>query len=744
MRILTFNWHEAYICLLAKTGHPIDIVERFKGGSQVWFYETRPLPPNARIVREATARRGLREHTYDAVICHNVKDLLWVQEWPVRKILVFHNKLSTEIALGHNSVDLDSYRNEVAQLLAATDDLELVFISESKRDDWGFEGAVITPGIDLDEYGGYDGHDSRVLRVGNFMLERDLMLGFSLQEEVLGSDIPSTILGLNHPEAGARFTRSWDDLRECFRAHRVYLNTTLEPFEDGYNLSMLEAMATGAPIVSYANGSSPIVDGVNGFIASDPETLRERIRMLLSDLNLARRLGAEARRTVAQEFGMQKFVDRWNGMLKTASRTTPRPKLAVVPGPHTDGRTKVLLAYVSYPATTARYIETSLRRHHDVLTVGPAIGPEIIRAWNLEAMREPVRPHDIQCDADVDLERVMRSLPASWRPDLVLWVESVPGYYPRNIPQLDCPTAAYMIDSHLKLSTHLTWAPRFDWVFVAQRAYVDEFRAAGCSRVRWLPLACDPGIHGKASLAKRYDVGFVGSLTPEHGMRCERIARLAQRFDVHVERSFLRDMARTFSASRIVFNDAVKHDLNMRVFEAMASGSMLLSDHAVGSGLEEMFTDREHLVYYDDATLDDLVEHYLTHADERESIAAAGRAEVLRWHTYDHRVESLLHAALGFDGVSADPTDSGVVADALLAEGLERVRDRKYDLALPRLLAITAQRDLGPMERVAWHNAVAECLEHSGDAADARARRRASLEAAGPAHASRILPLLAA
>ena len=98
MRILTFNWHEAYLCLLAKTGHPIDIVERFKGGSQVWFYETRPLPPNARIVREATARRGMREHTYDAVICHNVKDLLWVQEWPVRKILVFHNKLSTEIA----------------------------------------------------------------------------------------------------------------------------------------------------------------------------------------------------------------------------------------------------------------------------------------------------------------------------------------------------------------------------------------------------------------------------------------------------------------------------------------------------------------------------------------------------------------------------------------------------------------------------------------------------------------------
>ena len=756
MRILTFNWHEAYICLLAKTGHPIDIVERFKGGSRVWFYETRPLPSNARVVREATARQGLRDGQYDAAICHNVKDLVWVQEWPVRKILVFHNKLSTEIALGHHSVDLEAYRDEVAQLIEATNDLELVFISASKREDWGFEGKVITPGIDLDEYGDYDGHDPRVLRVGNFMLQRDLMLGFSLQKEALGSDIPSTILGLNLPETGARFTRSWDDLRECLRGHRVYLNTTLEPYEDGYNLSMLEAMATGAPVVSYTNASSPITDGVDGFVSSTPSALRDRIQTLLQDVDLARRIGAEGRRTVAREFGMQRFIDRWNGVLQAQSQAISRSeggppprrhgqgRCQVEPGSDQDARKKVLLAYVSYPATTARYIETSLRRHHDVLTVGPAIGPDIIRAWKLEGLREPVRPHDIQCNADVDLERVVRSLPASWRPDLVLWVESVPGYYPRHIPQLDCPTAAYMIDSHLNLSTHLAWAPRFDWVFVAQRAYIDEFRAAGCGRVRWLPLACDPGIHGKAQLAKRHDLGFVGSLTSEHPVRRDRLARLAQRFDVHIERSFLRDMARTFSASRIVFNDAVKDDLNMRVFEGLASGSMLLTDRAVGSGLDEMFVDRRHLVYYDDATLEDLVEYYLGHADERESIAAAGCAEVLRWHTYDHRVETLVHAVLGDDGASADPTDTGVVTDALLAEGLDRVRDRQFDVALSRLLAITPQRDLGPMERVAWHNAVAECLEHTGDAADARARRRAALEAAGPAYVTRIMPLLAA
>ena len=747
MRILTFNWHEAYICLLAKTGHQIDIVERFKGGSKVWFYETRPLPGNAAVVTEATARRRLRTRSYDVVVCHNVPDLVWSSEWPARKILIFHNKLSPEIALGRNTIDLETYRAEVKHLVETTRDVELVFISESKRDDWAFPGHVIPPGIDLEEYGGYHGSDPRVLRVGNFMRNRDLMLGHSLQLEVLGDDIPSSLLGLNEPDDGGRFTRSWDDLRQCFRSHRAYLNTTLDPYEDGYNLSMLEAMATGAPVVAYANPSSPIVDGVNGFVSDDPMVLRTRLQTLLDDVTLARRLGEEGRRTVERQFGVPAFVGRWNDLLRPSvalSVVPPVSEVVHMPGPRPERRTRVLLAYVSYPATTARYLETSLRKTHDVVTVGPAIGPEIIRAWNLEGMREPVRPHDIPCDPEVDLERVCRALPRSWQPDLMLWVESVPGYQPSNIPRLDCPTAAYMIDSHLNLSTHLEWAPRFDWVFVAQRAYVERMRAAGCPRVEWLPLACDAGLHGKAPVPKQHDVGFVGSLTPEHDVRRQRLDRLSARFNVHVERSFLRDMIRTFSASRIVFNDAIMDDLNMRVFEVLASGAMLLTDRAPGSGLEEMFIDRQHLVYYDDATLESLVDHYLSNADEREAIADAGRREVLRWHTYDHRVETLLETVLGSGEVDQhDPTRPLVVADALLDEGLALCAERQFDTALSRLLTITDQRDLDGLERVALQGAVAECLQQRGEASDVRMRRQAALAALSLEQASRAMPLLA-
>jgi glycosyltransferase involved in cell wall biosynthesis len=663
MRVLTFNWHEAYLCLLAKTGHQWEIVERRKGGTSTWFYETRPVPANARLVTEGTARDRLRRGGYDVVVCHNLHDALLVHEYEVARVLVFHNKLTTELALGGNQVDRATVLAEYRRLLDASPGFLLVFISPSKQEDWGLEGTVIRPGIDLAEYGGYEGSEARALRIGNFMRDRDLMLGYSIQRAVLGGR-PSTLLGLNEGEADGRFTRSWDDLKACLRSHRFLLSTTVHPFEDGYNLATLEAMATGMPVVSLDNPTSPVRDGVNGYISNDLDYLRDRIDLLFRDRELARALGAAARHTVEVEFPIDRFTAAWNCVLESASArqrgrrpaVTQRVRGSDAGSLAMPGRRRVLLAYVSYPATTARYIEASLRRRHDVVTVGPVIDESLVRAWNLQNLKEQARPHDVPCELDTDLVAIAARLADSFEPELFLWVESVPGFLPRNIPRIGCPTACYLIDTHLHTAAHFEWAARFDWVFLAQREYVELFRSNGLPRVTWLPLACDPTVHAPGAVAKRYDIGFVGSITAAHARRAALLARLAGRFDVHIERSFLHEMAATLAASRVVFNNAVNNDLNMRVFEAMCSGAFLLTDRAPGSGLQEMFLDRVHLAYYDDDEIEEVADYYLSHPEEREQIAARGRQEVLRWHTYDHRVESLLRQVFdGPESVGLDP-----------------------------------------------------------------------------------------
>ena len=103
------------------------------------------------------------------------------------------------------------------------------------------------------------------------------------------------------------------------------------------------------------------------------------------------------------------------------------------------------------------------------------------------------------------------------------------------------------------------------------------------------------------------------------------------------------EMAEHYSRSKIVFNNAINNDLNMRVFEALCSGSLLLTDGAIGSGLEEMFENRKHLIIYEDENIENLIAHYLDDAKERELIAEQGRQEVLKNHTYAHRVDDLMN-----------------------------------------------------------------------------------------------------
>jgi len=309
LKILSYNWHEPYLCLLSKIGHTFLIVEPeiSKGNYRRWDKNMRPIPDNVILVSEAEAISQLDEGAVDLVIAHNIKDLVKIYEYSLPKILVFHNKLSTEIKLGNNKVSREDYLNKINPLLI---NVKKVFISESKRRDWGMTGDVILPGIDVNDYGGYRGDNPSVLRVGNLIKERDLMMGFTASESIL-SGLPSVTLGLNPNILGSQISSGFDDLLDHYRSLRVYLHTTANDYEDGYNLSLLEAMAVGMPVISIANKTSPIINGVNGYISDDIQYLRTCAVRLLDDPILANSLGQKARKTVRENFSQIKFLQLW-------------------------------------------------------------------------------------------------------------------------------------------------------------------------------------------------------------------------------------------------------------------------------------------------------------------------------------------------------------------------------------------------------------------------------------------------
>jgi glycosyltransferase involved in cell wall biosynthesis len=198
-------------------------------------------------------------------------------------------------------------------------------------------------------------------------------------------------------------------------------------------------------------------------------------------------------------------------------------------------------------------------------------------------------------------------------------------------------------------------ASRFDHVFVAQRQYVSQIPGA-----TWLPVACDPDVHTPTVTGEpEYDVAFVGNTYGDAPMYAERrrlLALLSERYKVRVESGvYFEDMANVYASARVAFNVSTGGDLNMRVFEAMCSGTALVTDDV--PGLEELFRKPDWeispvLPYSDtdgllgkldallgtDALFGDTIKWYF------EGTGRVGREEVIAHHTYAHRAAQMLAA----------------------------------------------------------------------------------------------------
>ena len=652
-RVLTFNFHEPYLCLLAHTGFDFVIGQYAEGPmAREWQTRYRPRPANMVPMDEAQWREELSQGKFDVVIAqnennaHNISELVARSRTPA--LLVLHNRRSfLEAGLYRLAPERVPVYGEMLSRLHAL--MTFVYISDTKKQDYGMDGIVIPPGVDMSLFGGYRGDSASVLRVGNQMRARNLMFDVDFQERVCDGFL-SRVMGDDPLIRGATPSQSFDELLEAYRSNRCYLHVTREEYEDGYNLAMLEAMACGMPVVSLANPTSPITDGVDGYTSYEVEELREHIGALMENAELAKSIGARGRETVARTFPLSEFVARWKETILSAATESPRTSTGKMHIP----RVRVLMQYMSSPYTTGRYFEEALRPKHHVVTAGFRVPDELLQHWGFDSAPPAYAPLDIDLPVYHSFEEMLSKLPKDFTPELFLWVDwSIQAISP-DIDRIPTTKICYMIDTHLNPDSRIEIAKQFEFTFLAQRAQVPLFEQAGVQNVHWLPLACSPELHQVGEFERRYDFAYVGN--PQNDpvdRRSRMLESLKRRFPKHyVGKAWPQDLARIYAQSKIVFNAAVNNDLNMRVFEAMASGALLITDRA--DGLEDLFTDGEHLaIYRNDDDAGELIAKYLGDDAARLRIARAGQALVLSKHTYAKRCEKLLQTvleALGYYG----------------------------------------------------------------------------------------------
>lgn len=243
-------------------------------------------------------------------------------------------------------------------------------------------------------------------------------------------------------------------------------------------------------------------------------------------------------------------------------------------------------------------------------------------------MRPPV-DHLVQ-QPTIELDELLRSLPNGFSPDAILWLDhSRPNTF-LGLEDARIPCLFYSIDTHHHFMRHASSASGFDHVFVAQPDLIHHFDSSG-TPTSWLPLWASEQI--EPSEDKRFGVVFVGTLNPKlNPTRVEFFKRLKLITELDVLEGHFPTI---FPHSRLIINQTVKGDLNFRVFEALMSGTPLLTERNQ-NGLLDLFKEGHHLFTYtpnDPQDAAQKIREILSDPNHAKRVGLQGRAEVLANHT---------------------------------------------------------------------------------------------------------------
>ena len=309
LNILTVNRHTGYLYNLSKIGHRWLVLGE-------WEEYNRPLPANFRLGKWAQARRDFPR--FDAVIGHDIRRDLWkflpyCLRYHKPYFQIIHGRRA-RAGFSHSRLRRlakNLYSSILLRPLVKVGWVRIVFISPYARSDWGFDGTTIDQGIPVDEMGPYHGTEASLLTVGNTLHREHFAFDELMQ---IRAQVPVRVVGVNPQIPGCGPAKNWDELRSLYSRNRAYLNLTCEP-EAGHNLALLEAMASGMPVISLKHPSTPVRNGENGFLVGNVPEAVERARQLLADHELAQKLGHSARETVERGFSVNVFRERWNDLL---------------------------------------------------------------------------------------------------------------------------------------------------------------------------------------------------------------------------------------------------------------------------------------------------------------------------------------------------------------------------------------------------------------------------------------------
>jgi len=247
---------------------------------------------------------------------------------------------------------------------------------------------------------------------------------------------------------------------------------------------------------------------------------------------------------------------------------------------------------------------------------------------------------------DAPLDVVLRT--SSTTPSAIFHFESAHPLFPIGLEHSEIPTVCFHPDTYVFTERRIHWSSVFDHAAVFHPGYKERFARAGHPGAFLLPHAVRREFFDGDELRREFDIGWVGQTSGEfYKARAEWLPALATQFRTNDwSRPYtIYEVAKIYRQSRIVVNigrDDFPQDANLRTFEALASGALLLT--SLPTELTDLgFREGVHFVgCRHPSEIAALVRRYLDDETARAKISQAARELIFAEHTYDRRVDQLL------------------------------------------------------------------------------------------------------
>src|SRR5829696_186236 len=313
MRVLSWHVHGAWSTAFFQGGHDYLVpVVPGRGPDGVGRARTYCWPET---VTEVTPAR-LAEEPVDVVVLQRPRDLELADAW------LGGRRPGVDVPAVY--VEHDCPRGNVPHtrhLLADRDDMPIVHVTHFNDLMWDSGRAprtVIEHGV-ADPGARWTGELARVGVVVNMPVRRGRLVGADLLPTFAAAG-PLDLFGMGTdkvagqlPDAAAHDLPQVE-MHEALACRRVYLH----PFRwTSLGLSLIEAMHLGMPVVALATTEAvEAVPPAAGACSTRVEVLVAAVRRYLADRDAAAEAGRVARQAALARYGLGRFTDDWNRLLK--------------------------------------------------------------------------------------------------------------------------------------------------------------------------------------------------------------------------------------------------------------------------------------------------------------------------------------------------------------------------------------------------------------------------------------------